>query len=307
MHGQYDWTRDPNLSAKCFDWDTACAGRPVASLAQLPAPHLHQHPGQGPRHRLRRAAHERGPAVEPVVSSPTRSSPRCSTLNFDLGVMLHDVEVDQIRSGKKTWAERGRSLRDGLRKTGKLTAKDYVDLAAAHRPDVPHDARRQLRRQRDAQRVVVHDHLLRTLPRGHARVHDRGVRTRRVARGTGTSVRCSARPTSTGGKLFHILSGNLSHQIEHHLFPDLPARRYAEMAPKVQEVCERYGLPYNSGSLVTSSAVSSRRSCASPRRGLGATTTGRRRRRPRRSRRPSPSPPRSTRPRRSFARCGGRG
>ena len=53
----------------------------------------------------------------------------------------------------------------------------------------------------------------------------------------------------TGGKLFHILSGNLSHQIEHHLFPDMPARRYAEIAPEVQEICERYGIPYNTGPL----------------------------------------------------------
>ena len=53
----------------------------------------------------------------------------------------------------------------------------------------------------------------------------------------------------TGGKLFHILSGNLSHQIEHHLFPDIPAHRYPEIAPEVQEICERYGLPYNSGPL----------------------------------------------------------
>ena len=53
----------------------------------------------------------------------------------------------------------------------------------------------------------------------------------------------------TGGKLFHILSGNLSHQIEHHLFPDIPARRYAEIAPQVREICQRYGLPYNSGPL----------------------------------------------------------
>ena len=51
----------------------------------------------------------------------------------------------------------------------------------------------------------------------------------------------------TGGKLFHLLSGNLSHQIEHHLFPDMPARRYAEIAPEVQEICERYGIPYNTG------------------------------------------------------------
>jgi len=53
----------------------------------------------------------------------------------------------------------------------------------------------------------------------------------------------------TGGKLFHVLSGNLSHQIEHHLFPDMPARRYAEIASEVQEICRRYGIPYNSGSL----------------------------------------------------------
>ena len=38
----------------------------------------------------------------------------------------------------------------------------------------------------------------------------------------------------TGGPLFHILSGNLSHQIEHHLFPDIPARRYAEIGREVK-------------------------------------------------------------------------
>ncbi|MBO0855636.1 MAG: fatty acid desaturase, partial [Nocardia sp.] len=53
----------------------------------------------------------------------------------------------------------------------------------------------------------------------------------------------------TGSKLFHIMSGNLSHQIEHHLFPDLPANRYPEMAPEVRALCEKYGLPYNTGPL----------------------------------------------------------
>jgi fatty acid desaturase len=52
----------------------------------------------------------------------------------------------------------------------------------------------------------------------------------------------------SGGRLMHIMSGNLSFQIEHHLFPDLPAHRYAEIAPEVREICEKYGLPYNTGS-----------------------------------------------------------
>ena len=50
-----------------------------------------------------------------------------------------------------------------------------------------------------------------------------------------------------GGPLFHVLSGNLGYQVEHHLFPDMPSTRYGEIAPKVREICQRYGLPYNTG------------------------------------------------------------
>jgi linoleoyl-CoA desaturase len=53
----------------------------------------------------------------------------------------------------------------------------------------------------------------------------------------------------SGSPLFHIMTGNLSHQIEHHLFPDIPSNRYAEIAPRVREICARYGLPYTTGSL----------------------------------------------------------
>ena len=48
----------------------------------------------------------------------------------------------------------------------------------------------------------------------------------------------------SGSKFMHLMSGNLSHQIEHHLFPDLPSNRYAEIAPKVQALFEKYGLNY---------------------------------------------------------------
>ena len=52
-----------------------------------------------------------------------------------------------------------------------------------------------------------------------------------------------------GGPLFHVMSGNLSHQIEHHLFPDMCSNRYPEVAPRVRALAARYGLPYNSASL----------------------------------------------------------
>jgi len=50
-----------------------------------------------------------------------------------------------------------------------------------------------------------------------------------------------------GGPFFHVMSGNLGYQVEHHLYPDMPSTRYGEIAPRVREICERYELPYNSG------------------------------------------------------------
>jgi linoleoyl-CoA desaturase len=50
-----------------------------------------------------------------------------------------------------------------------------------------------------------------------------------------------------GSAFFHVASGNLGYQVEHHLFPDMPSTRYGEIAPKVRDVCKRYGLPYNTG------------------------------------------------------------
>ena len=46
-----------------------------------------------------------------------------------------------------------------------------------------------------------------------------------------------------GGPLLHILSGNLGYQIEHHLYPDLPRNRYAEISEKIKARCDKYDIP----------------------------------------------------------------
>ena len=43
----------------------------------------------------------------------------------------------------------------------------------------------------------------------------------------------------SGSPLLHLMTCNLSFQIEHHLFPDLPSNRYQEIAPKVRAVFDR--------------------------------------------------------------------
>jgi fatty acid desaturase len=51
-----------------------------------------------------------------------------------------------------------------------------------------------------------------------------------------------------GSRGFHILTGHLSCQIEHHLYPDVPGSHYVDMSKQVQAVCAKYGIPYNTGS-----------------------------------------------------------
>ena len=48
-----------------------------------------------------------------------------------------------------------------------------------------------------------------------------------------------------------LMSGNLSYQIEHHVFPDLPAHRYPEVSERVQEICRKHGIHYNTGSFMS--------------------------------------------------------
>jgi linoleoyl-CoA desaturase len=61
------------------------------------------------------------------------------------------------------------------------------------------------------------------------------------------------------GRLGRVLSGHLGFQIEHHLFPNIPAWRYPAMAPRVRAICERHGLPYTTGSLASQFASAMRR------------------------------------------------
>ncbi|MCY7396133.1 MAG: fatty acid desaturase [Nocardioides sp.] len=98
----------------------------------------------------------------------------------------------------------------------------------------------------------------------------------------------------TGSRLLHLMSGNLSHQVEHHLFPDIPARRYPEIVVQVREICERYGLDYHQGPLGTQLFSVARKICrfALPERGP---TTGQHPAECARSWRPEPAPVRLAR------------
>lgn len=49
---------------------------------------------------------------------------------------------------------------------------------------------------------------------------------------------------STGGFWRDYFHGYLNYQIEHHLFPNLPASQYPLVKPRIQALCDKYQLPY---------------------------------------------------------------
>jgi fatty acid desaturase len=168
-------------------------------------------------------------------------------LNFDLGVMLHDVEVERLSSGEKSWSEAAPVLRAGLRKAGRLMAKDYVIWPLLTGPmffsTLVANAIANVVRNVWAFTIIFCGHF----PEG---THEFTIEEcQNESRGHWYFRQMLGSANITGGRLFHVLTGNLSFQIEHHLFPDIPARRYQEIAGEVREICERYGLPYTTGRL----------------------------------------------------------
>jgi linoleoyl-CoA desaturase len=244
MHGQYDWTRDPALNSKRFEWDTACPAD------QWRHSHNYMHHtftnildkdrdiGYG---ILRMDETQRWNPY--YLGNPVWAFLLMTF--FQYGVALHDLETENVISGKRKWSE-NKTLWDGIwRKVGRQTLKDYVLFPALTGPlflsTLTANATANLMRNVWAYSIIFCGHF----PSGVATFTKE--ETENESRGEWYIRQMMGSANITGGKLFHIMSGNLSHQIEHHLFPDIPARRYPQIAPEVKALCEKYGLPYNTG------------------------------------------------------------
>ena len=167
---------------------------------------------------------------------------------FEWGVALHDLEVENIVAGKRTLrGQQGRCTRGIMRKVGSQALKDYVLFPALTGPLFPltlaGNATANLVRNIWAFNIIFCGHF----PAGVATFTEE--ESEDESRGHWYYRQLLGSANITGSKLFHLMTGNLSHQIEHHLFPDIPARRYPEIAAEVREICERYGLDYNTGPL----------------------------------------------------------
>ena len=126
--------------------------------------------------------------------------------------------------------------------------KDYLVFPALSRSRWRRTLARERRGQRPAQSVGVRGDLLRALSRTARRSSPPPWSSRKPSP-TGICAKCWVPRTSTPARCWRSPSGNLCYQIEHHLFPDLPSNRYAEIATRVRALCDKYDLPYTTGSL----------------------------------------------------------
>ena len=245
MHGQYDWMNDPSLNAKRYEWDI------VGTSASWCKTHNYMHHtftnikgvdddvGYG---LLRLFPEQRwspfflGQPIYAVIFA----------LLFQWGVAIQDLELGKYFKGKKTKQQLALEYAPVRAKMRKQLFKDYVFFPLIAGPSfIPvflgNLAANGIRNVWTFS-IIFCGHFTEDaeiFPKSVLDNESRGHWYYRQIRGSSNL---------TGGRLMNLLSGNLSHQIEHHLFPDIPAHRYAQLAPEVQEICQRYGIHYNTGS-----------------------------------------------------------
>jgi linoleoyl-CoA desaturase len=249
LHGQWDWMRDPTIHSSSWEWDHA------SPPAQWKRAHNEQHHVHT---NVLGRDNDLGYGILRVDEAqewqprhlPQAAYNLLNAMFFEYGIAMYDLDLGQtLRENGEFTPEMRRELKAMLRRATAGALRDYVAFP--------------LLSGRGARRTFTAA-LLANLARnlwshsiimcGH---FPEGVETFEVdevdpdeTRGAWYLRQMLGSANISGGPLLHLLAGNLSHQVEHHLFPDVPSNRYAEIAPAVREVVERHGLTYNSRPLV---------------------------------------------------------
>jgi NADPH-dependent stearoyl-CoA 9-desaturase len=245
MHGQWDWMNDPNIHSSSWDWDN------VSPAAAWKHSHNYLHHTYTNIVGLDKDVGYEIMRVDPKQAwSPVYlAQPFYNVLLmlfFEWGVALHDLDLEAIRQGRKDM----RQLRDELKSIGQKVArqfvKDYVVFPAlsgrkGFKRTLAANFTANVVRNVWSNAIIFCGHFpdqAYTYTQEQAADESRGAWYVRQLLGA---------VNIDGSDTFHLMSGNLSYQVEHHLYPDLPSSRYKQIAPQVKAICEQYQLPYNTG------------------------------------------------------------
>lgn len=251
MHGQYDWLNDPTLHGSSYEWDNVCAGLDWKRTHNF---EHHTYTNVMGRDRdigygLLRMTREQPWQWHDVFNLPSAAF---LALFFEWGVGIHGLHLTEEAGTKSTSLKKLRSPERKkhaipfLKKMSRQLAKDFVLFPAlAGRRALPVFAGNfaaNTMRNIWAFGVIFCGHFSEDVE-----IFPDNIENETRADWYLRQIKGSC--NIDGGKLMHFFTGNLSHQIEHHLFPDMPANRYAEVAPKVQALCAEYGQHYDTGTM----------------------------------------------------------
>ncbi|MRH87793.1 acyl-CoA desaturase [Nocardia sp. SYP-A9097] len=245
-HGQWDWMNDPEIHSTSWEWDM------TGSSSQWQRAHNYSHHtytnildmdedlGFGILRMTRDEEWKPINLAQPVANLVLAAL-------FEWGIALHDLDAakKQIGIPQSEWFSEPTKI--FLRKAGKQVAKDFVIYPAltgpAWKSTLKANATANLVRNLWAYAVIFCGHFPDGAQKFTEEQFENETQGEWYLRQMLGSANFEAGPTMA------LMSGNLSFQIEHHLFPDIPSNRYAEVSVKVKELCDKYDLPYTTGSI----------------------------------------------------------
>jgi linoleoyl-CoA desaturase len=246
LHGQWDWMNDPDINSSNWDWDSASP----AEGWKYTHNYIH-HTFTNVRGKDRDLGYEimridpQQPWHPVYLAQPFYNLLLMAF--FEWGVAFHDLDMTAVRRGEKPKEEVIQTLKAIGRKARRQVLKDYIAFPLLSGPSWKSTLKANFTanvvRNVWAHMIIFCGHF----PDGTYTFSQEEVEGETKGRWYLRQLLGAA--NIDGGPLFHVISGNLGFQVEHHLYPDMPSSRYQEIAPRVREICERHGLPYNTGPL----------------------------------------------------------
>ncbi|MDT5259203.1 MAG: NADPH-dependent stearoyl-CoA 9-desaturase [Mycobacterium sp.] len=249
MHGQWDWMRDPKIHSTTWEWDNA------SPAEQWKHAHNEEH------HTYTNVIGRDGDLGYGIMRVDEEQpwhpfhlgQPLWNLINafmFQYGIAAYDLKLGKnLKSKERRNNPQFRArVTATLRKVRTQATRDYVVHPLLSGPSAMPTLAANV-----AANVVRNLWTHSVIMCGH---FPEGVETFAYdsidgeTRGQWYLRQMMGSANISGSRFMHLMSGNLSFQIEHHLFPDLPSNRYQEIAPQVRAVFEKYGLTYTSGPLV---------------------------------------------------------
>jgi NADPH-dependent stearoyl-CoA 9-desaturase len=251
MHGQWDWMNDPEIHSSTWEWD-------------MPGVSKHWRYTHNFQHHKYTNILGMDDDVGYSTLRVTRDQPwkgytlgnmlynTLLALGFEWGIGLQPIDFSKILKGGPDREATLRQIREFSAKAGRQVVKDYVAFPAltslspmaTYKSTVAANALANVIRNIWANAVIFCGHF----PDGA----EKFTKTDMIGetRGQWYLRQMLGSANFEAGRAMRFMSGNLCYQIEHHLYPDLPSRRLHEISLRVRQVCDKYDLPYTTGSFL---------------------------------------------------------